>query len=180
MSTQIILTTAVEKLGAEGDTVTVADGYARNFLFPKGLAMPATPGNLRRVETLRKKREEQRAAELKSAEDTVSKLTKQSFTITAAAGADEKLYGSITAADISAALKAEGIEVDRRKIVLEHPIRATGVYDVDVKLHPEVSTKVKIWVVAGEGAAPAAEATETAAKPEKPKTEKTKKAAKKQ
>ena len=173
MSTQIILTTSVEKLGAEGDTVTVADGYARNFLFPKGLAMPATPGNLRRIETLRKKREEQRAAEFKGAQDTEAKLTKQSFTITAAAGPDEKLYGSITAADISAVLKQEGIEVDRRKIALEHPIRTTGVFDVDVKLHPEVSTKVKIWVVAGEAAA-AAPAVET-----EPKTEKPKKATKK-
>jgi large subunit ribosomal protein L9 len=115
---------------------------------------------------------------LKAAEDTVTKLTKQSFTITASAGPDEKLYGSITAADISAALKAEGIEVDRKKIALEHPIRSTGVYDVDVKLHAEVSTKVKIWVVAGEGAA-AGSAGETESKSEKPKTEKSRKATKK-
>jgi large subunit ribosomal protein L9 len=178
MSTQIILTAGVENLGAEGDTVTVADGYARNFLFPKGLAMPATAGNLRRIETLRKKRDELRATELKTAEDTVAKLTKQSFTITASAGPDEKLYGSITAADISAALKQEGIEVDRKKIALEHPIRSTGVYDVDVKLHADVSTKVKIWVVAGEGAGAGA-AGEAESKTEKPKTEKSKKATKK-
>jgi large subunit ribosomal protein L9 len=169
MSTQIILTTSVEKLGAEGDTVTVADGYARNFLIPKGLAMPASAANLRRVATLRKKREEQRASELNEAQEITAKLTKQSFTITAAAGPDERLYGSVTAADISAALKQEGIEVDRRKIVLEHPIRVTGVYDIDVKMHPEVSTKVKIWVVAGEGTAetPAASAEPTAEKPKK-------------
>jgi large subunit ribosomal protein L9 len=174
MSTQIILTTGVEHLGAEGDTVTVADGYARNFLFPKGLAMPATTGNLRRIGTLRKKRDELQAAELKTAQDTVTKLTKQSFTITASAGPDEKLYGSITAADISAALKQEGIEVDRKKIALEHPIRSTGVYDVDVKLHAEVSTKVKIWVVAGEGAG-AGSAGETESKTEKSKKAKKKK-----
>jgi large subunit ribosomal protein L9 len=168
MSTQIILTTSVEKLGAEGDTVTVADGYARNFLIPKGLAMPATAANLRRIEVLRKRREEQQASELKEAQEVVTKLTKQSFTISAAAGPDEKLYGSVTAADIAAVLKQEGIELDRRKIVLEHPIRATGVYDIDVKLHSEVSTKVKIWVVAGEGPAVApATVAETAA--EKPK-----------
>jgi len=168
MSTQIILTASVEKLGAEGDTVTVAEGYARNFLIPKGLAMAATPANLRRIEALRKKREEQRASELKDAQEIVAKLTKQSFTITAAAGPDEKLYGSVTAADIAAVLKQEGIAVDRKKIVLEHPIRATGVYDIDVKLHAEVNTKVKIWVVAGEGSAetPAAAAGTT---PEKPK-----------
>ena len=156
MSIQIILTANVEKLGGEGDAVTVADGYARNFLFPKGLAMPATPGNLRRVETLRKRREAAREAELVGAKDVAAKLVKQSFTITASAGPDEKLYGSVTAADIAEALRKEGIEIDRKKIVLEHSIRTTGVFDVDVKLLPEVATKVKIWVVAGESATPPA------------------------
>ncbi|MGA2604602.1 MAG: 50S ribosomal protein L9 [Verrucomicrobiia bacterium] len=151
MSTQIILTALVDNLGAEGDTVTVADGYARNFLIPKGLGMPATPGNLRRVASLRKKREASLAAQLEDAKTAAGQLVKQSYTITAAAGEDGKLYGSVTPTDISEALKKEGIEVDRRKIVLEHPIRELGVYDVDVKLHPEVATKVKIWVVGPEG-----------------------------
>jgi large subunit ribosomal protein L9 len=152
MSTQIILTAPVEDLGAEGDTLTVADGYARNFLFPKGLAMPATPANLRRVESLRKKRAATLAAQLDDAKAAAAKLVKQSYTVSAAAGEDGKLYGSVTSADISETLKREGIEVDRRKIVLEHPIRELGVYDVDVKLHPEVATKVKIWVVGQEAA----------------------------
>jgi large subunit ribosomal protein L9 len=147
MSKQIILTAPVENLGAEGDTVTVADGYARNFLLPKGLAMLASAANLRRVESLRKKREATMVAQLDDAKTIVAKLVKQSYTITAAAGEDGKLYGSVTSADISEALKKEGIEVDRRKIVLEHPIRELGVYDVDVKLHADVATKVKIWVV---------------------------------
>lgn len=156
MSTQIILTAPVENLGAEGDTIAVADGYARNFLFPKGLAMPATASNLRRVESLRKKREASLAAQLEDAKAILTKLTKQSYTIAAAAGADGKLYGSVTSADISEALKKEGIEVDRRKIVIEHAIRELGVYDVDVKLHSEVVTKVKIWVVGPDaGSAPA-------------------------
>ena len=166
MSTQIILTALVDNLGAEGDTITVADGYARNFLFPKGLALPATAGNLRRIESLRKKREVTLVTQLEDAKAAVAKLVKQSYTITAAAGEDGKLYGSVTSADISEALKREGIDVDRRKIVMEHPIHELGVYDVDVKLHPEVVTKVKIWVVGpdGEGApaakpAPAAEKT---------------------
>ncbi|HUJ10531.1 MAG TPA: 50S ribosomal protein L9 [Verrucomicrobiae bacterium] len=151
MSTQIILTALVENLGAEGDTVSVADGYARNFLFPQGLALPASAANLRRVETLRKKRAATEAAQLEDAKDIASKLVKLSYTITAAAGEDGKLYGSVTSADISEALKKEGIAVDRRKIVLEHPIRELGVYDVDVKLHAEVATKVKIWVVGPDG-----------------------------
>ena len=154
MSKQIILTAPVDNLGAEGDTVTVADGYARNFLFPKGLAMPASAGNMRRVDSLRKKRAATLVAQLDDAKAAAAKLVKQSYTITAAAGEDGKLYGSVTSADISEALKKEGIEVDRRKIVVEHSIRELGVYDVDVKLHPEVATKVKIWVVGvdGEGA----------------------------
>src|SRR5580704_13029477 len=162
MSTQIILTAPVENLGAEGDTIAVADGYARNFLFPKGLAMPATAGNLRRVESLRKKREASLAAQLGDAKAILTKLTKQSYTIAAAAGPDGKLYGSVTSADISEALKKEGIEVDRRKIVIEHAIRELGVYDVDVKLHSEVVTKVKIWVVGPDGGgSPAAKSAAT-------------------
>ncbi len=151
MSKQIILTAPVDNLGAEGDTVTVADGYARNFLFPKGLAMPASAGNMRRVDSLRKKRAATLVAQLDDAKAAAAKLVKQSYTITAAAGEDGKLYGSVTSADISEALKKEGIEVDRRKIVVEHSIRELGVYDVDVKLHPEVATKVKIWVVGADG-----------------------------
>jgi large subunit ribosomal protein L9 len=164
MSTQVILTSRVENLGAEGDTVTVADGYARNFLVPKGMAMPATAANLKRVQALRKKREAQVAAELEQAKDVAAKLAKASFTIAAPAGADEKLYGSVTSADIAEALKKEGIQIDRRKIILERPIRTTGVFDVEVKLHPEVPAKVKIYVEAVAGEAPAA-----AAAKEKPK-----------
>jgi large subunit ribosomal protein L9 len=167
MSTQVILTSRVEALGGEGDTVVVADGYARNFLIPRGLAMPASAANLKHIEALRKKREAAEAAALADSKDVESKLTKQSFTITAAAGADEKLFGSVTAADIAEALAKEGITVDRKKIVLDHAIRACGVYDVDVKLHPQVSTKVKIWVVAGEGGAPAKSEEEVAEKPKK-------------
>jgi large subunit ribosomal protein L9 len=162
MSTQIILTAPVDNLGAEGDTIMVADGFARNFLFPKGLAMPATVANLRRVGSLQKKREATMAAQLDDAKAVVTKLSKGSFTITAAAGEDGKLYGSVTSADISETLKKEGIEVDRRKIVIEHAIRELGVYDVDVKLHAEVVTKVKIWVVGPDGeGAPAAKSKPT-------------------
>jgi large subunit ribosomal protein L9 len=166
MSTQVILTSRVEALGGEGDTVIVADGYARNFLFPHGLAMPASAANLKRVESLRKKRDAVEAAALADAQQVESKLTKQSFTITAAAGADDKLFGSVTATDIAEALAKEGIVVDRKKIVLEHPIRSCGVYDVDVKLHSQVATKVKIWVVAAEGGAPA-KSEEVSEKPKK-------------
>ena len=166
MSKQVILTSRVEALGGEGDTVAVADGYARNFLFPRGLAMPASAANLKRVQALAKKRDATEIAILADAKGIESKLTKQSFTITAAAGADDKLFGSVTATDIAEALAKEGISIDRKKIVLDHAIRSCGVYDVDVKLHSQVSTKVKIWVVAGEGDAPA-KTEEVSEKPKK-------------
>lgn len=150
MSIQIILINKIEHLGDEGTTVKVADGYARNFLFPKGLAMPATDGNLRRIAAMQKKREANEVASLADAREIETRLTKQSFTINAPAGADEKLFGSVTAADIAEVLAKEGIVIDRKKIVIEHPIRTCGVFDVDVKLHSTVATKVKIWVVAAE------------------------------
>src|SRR5580704_13877882 len=108
MSTQIILTAPVENLGAEGDTIAVADGYARNFLFPKGLAMPATASNLRRVESLRKKREASLAAQLEDAKAILGGLRREAYGMAAAAGADGKLWGSGTSADMSEALKKEG------------------------------------------------------------------------
>jgi len=153
MSTKVILTAAVENLGAEGDVVEVADGFARNYLIPQKQALPATAANLRRVEALRKKRAAERAAQLAEAQAAVEKLAKISCTITAPAGADGKLYGSVTAQDIAATLKAEGVTVERRKIVLPQPIRELGVFDVEIKLHPEVSTKLKVWVVSNEAAA---------------------------
>ena len=169
MSTQVILKSKVEHLGDEGATIKVADGYARNYLIPQGLALPATATNLKRVESYRKKREADHAATLADAKDIVSKLTKQSFTISVPAGADEKLFGSVTAADIAEALKKEGINIDRKKISLEHSIRSCGVYDVDVKLHAEVATKVKIWVVAAEGGVAPVSVTEPAEAPKKSK-----------
>jgi large subunit ribosomal protein L9 len=169
MSTQIILTANVENLGAEGQTVNVAEGYARNFLFPRHLAVPATPANLKRVEAQRKKRDAEAAAALAAAQETAVKLTKQAFEIAAKVGAEDKLYGTITAQDIAAALQKEGISVDRKQIHLEHPIRTAGVFDVDVKLHPEVATKVKLHIVAGEGETAPAPAAEEAPKKSKKK-----------
>ena len=169
MSKQVILTTVVEHLGAEGDAVTVADGYARNFLIPRGLAIQATPGNLRRIEALQKKRAEKLAAELAEANAVGEKLAGHVCRIERAAGADNKLFGSITAADIAESLKAAGFDVDRRKIVLERPIRELGLFEVDVKLHADVSVKLKLEVVVGEGAsaetpAPATKKSERATK----------------
>jgi large subunit ribosomal protein L9 len=164
MSIQVILTAELEKLGAEGDAVTVAEGYARNYLLPRGLAIMATPGNLRRIEALRKKRAEKLAAQMEEAKGLSAKLASHVCHLARAAGADNKLFGSITAADIAESLKASGFEIDRRKIVLERPIRELGVFEVEVKLHADVTVKVKLEVVAGEATPPAAEAATSAHK----------------
>lgn len=153
MSTQVILTGTVDNLGVDGDVVEVRDGYARNFLIPKGLAIPATAANLRRVEALKKKREAALAAQVQEAKSVAEKLSMVSCTIRAAAGADGKLYGSVTAADIAEQLRSEGITVDRRRIHLEHPIHELGAHDVEIKLHPEVAVRIKVWVVSAESPA---------------------------
>jgi large subunit ribosomal protein L9 len=149
MSTKIILTSEVENLGAEGDVVAVKDGYARNFLVPRGFAIPATTSNLRRVETLRKQREAVLAARKVDAEATAAKLAKLTVSVKAPVGADGKLFGSVTAADIAANLSGQGVEVDKKKIVLAHPLREVGTFEVEVKLHPEVQAKLSVEVVAG-------------------------------
>ncbi len=157
MSTPIILTKEVEALGAEGDTVHVADGYARNYLIPRGFAIPATTANLRRVESLRKKRAEALAARKAEAEALAKKIGKVSVSVAAPVGADGKLFGSVTAADIAENLASQGIEVERKKIVIEHPLREVGVFEVGIKLHPEVHATVKVNVVASAAAASVAE-----------------------
>jgi large subunit ribosomal protein L9 len=167
MSTQVILTAEVEALGAQGDAVSVADGYARNYLIPHGLAIPATPGNLKRIEGLRKKHAEELAAQLGGAQASAAKLADHTCTIPAAAGPDHKLFGSVTAADIAAALKKDGIEVERRRIALAHPLRELGSFEVEVKLHPEVSAKLKLEIVAAGEAATTSSAAESAPKPKK-------------
>jgi len=158
MSTQVILTKSVEKLGAEGDAVNVSDGYARNFLVPHGLAITATPGNLKRIESLQRKRAQQLAEQVQEARSLAEKLAALSLTITAAAGPDGKLFGAVTTARIAEVLKAEGIEIDRHKIVLEHPFRELGTFDVELKLHAEVTAKIKIWIIS-DGKTEAAEAS---------------------
>lgn len=167
MSTQVILTAEVEALGAQGDAVSVADGYARNYLIPQGLAIPATAGNLKRIEGLRKKRAAELAAQLDGAKTLAGKLEAQTVTVPAAVGPDGKLFGSVTAADVAEALKKAGFEVDRRKIAMSHPLREKGVHELEVKLHPEISTKIKVEVVAAAEAAAVAGKEEPTSKPKK-------------
>jgi len=144
---KVILIKDVEKLGGIGDEVTVKDGYARNYLIPKKLAAEVTKGALRMLE--QKKREKQRReSQLKEeCERLAEKITAASCTISVDAGEGDKLFGSVTSEMIAEGLRADGIEIDRKKIVLEEPIKALGVYSVDVRLHPEVKTQLRVWVV---------------------------------
>ncbi len=144
---KVILRQDVDKLGSAGDVVTVKDGYARNYLIPKQLAYPATPSNLRRFEEEKKRLLMQSEREKRQAEILAKELEKASCTISVAVGEEDKLFGSVTSQDIAEALQEKGIEIDKRKIQLEEPIKALGIYTVPVKLHPEVTANVKVWVV---------------------------------
>jgi len=144
---KVILTDNVEKVGKLGTVVTVKDGFARNFLFPRKLAVPSTLGNLKALEAKMKKKAKEMEALKKDAEKTRTRLETLSLTMAVLTHEDEKLYAGISTVDILQALKDEGIALQKNDILLEEPIRALGIYEVPVKLHPEVDAKVKVWVV---------------------------------
>ena len=144
---KVILRKEHEKLGQIGSVVDVKDGYARNFLIPKGLAYPATEGSVRALEEEKKQAGQRVAKELKGSEKLASDLEKVSITLQMKVGEEEKLFGSVTSQMIADSLKEKGFEIDKRIIDLEEPIKALGIYSVPVKLHPSVTAKVKVWVV---------------------------------
>lgn len=145
---KVILKEDVPKLGKTGDIVTVSDGYGRNYLLPRGMAAPASSRSLKEVEHEKKviqnrlERQRQESLELARRLETVT------CTLARRVGEEDKLFGSVTARDIEGALQSHGILVDRRKILLEEPIKKLGEYTVPVKLHPEVTGMVKVNVVA--------------------------------
>jgi len=144
---EIILRQDFEQLGKTGDVVKVKPGYARNYLIPKGIAYLATEANKRRLENDLKQQTWRQAKDKKMAEELAKKLESVSCTITVQVGEEDKLFGSVTSQNIADALKAQGYEVDKRKIQLDEPIKSLGIYSVPVKLHSEVEATVKVWVV---------------------------------
>jgi large subunit ribosomal protein L9 len=166
-STEIILTERVPGLGAEADVVKVRRGYARNYLLPHGKAHEVTPASLRQLDNLKKKRAEREARELNDAEELTRRIGKLKVTFTVATGESGKAFGSVTAQDIVTRLKNEiGADIDRHRVVLEHPIKTTGEHEVTIKLHHDVVTKFHFLVKSAE--APKAEAAPaTAEEPEK-------------
>ena len=143
---KVVLRKNVEKIGKSGDVVSVKDGFARNFLLPNGFALAATKDNIGRVEEEKKKAERNKEAEKGKAQELAVKLSGLSCTITAEAQ-DENLYGSVTASEISKALELEQIEVDKKDILMPEPIKKLGIFEVEIRLHPEVTAKIKVWVV---------------------------------
>ncbi len=144
---KVILRKEQEKLGAVGAVVDVRDGYARNYLIPKGIAYPASEGSMHALEEEKKQAQRRENKQAKAAQHLAGELEKLSLTIKVKVGEDEKLFGSVTSQDIADAVKEKGIELDKRSIDLTEPIKALGIYTVDVKLHPNVTGKIKVWVV---------------------------------
>ena len=144
---QVILLEDVPSLGKAGDRVKVADGYGRNFLIPQKKAIVSTEKNLKMLE--HQKRDVQRKIEKKrkDIQKVAEEIENLSFSIARSVGESGKLFGSVTSMDIEAFLKERGIEIDRKKILLDEPIKSVGMYTVAVKLHPDVIAKLKVWVV---------------------------------
>jgi large subunit ribosomal protein L9 len=144
---EIILTTAVEGLGERGDVVRVKDGFARNYLLPRKLALPATGAMKKVMNEENKLREIRDDKEKRTVLETAGKMKDISVTIVVQAGEEDKLYGSVGAYDIARAIAEQGFEVDHNMVVLEEHIKTLGVYTVPVRLHREVEVPVKVWVV---------------------------------
>jgi large subunit ribosomal protein L9 len=144
---EVILRQAIENVGQPGDLVNVSNGFARNFLLPRGLAYEATEGNLKRIV---QEKERLQVAEQKrrdSAQAVADRLQEVSLTFSARVGDEGKLFGSITSADITEQLAAQGFNIEKRQIDLHEPIKALGIYRVPVKLHADVKSEVKVWVI---------------------------------
>ena len=144
---KVILRADVDGVGKKGDILDVADGHARNYLIPRGLALKSSKGAESQAAVMRRSRDLKDAADRESAEAIATRLVPQTFALTARAGAEGKLFGSITAADIVAAVQTQaGIELDRRKLHLDEPIREIGTHRVTVKLHSDVEFPVTVEV----------------------------------
>lgn len=143
---KVVLRQDVDKVGKKGEAVYVKDGFARNFLLPKSFALLATKENIKKVEQEKIKLEQNKQTEKNRAKELAEKLRGFSCTITVEAQ-DDNLYGSITDAEIAKALEDEQIKIDKKDILLEQPIKKLGIYEVEIRLHPEVTTRIKVWAV---------------------------------
>jgi large subunit ribosomal protein L9 len=144
---EVILRQAVENLGHPGDVVTVSNGYARNYLLPRGVAYQATEGNKKRISQEKARLEAAEGQRRGAAEEIAKKLEEVSITFAARVGDEGKLFGSVTTQDIADQLAAQGFTIEKRQVDLHEPIKALGVYRVPVKLHADVKPEIKVWVI---------------------------------
>jgi large subunit ribosomal protein L9 len=143
----VVLQDDIDNLGSSGDVVRVRPGYARNFLIPRGLALPATEGNLARVEDLKRQASARAHKAMTEANELKKKLEAVSIKLERAVGEENRMYGSVTSKDIEDAFAAKGVEIDRKKIVLAEPIKTLGSIKVPIKLHREVTAELSVEVV---------------------------------
>lgn len=144
---EVILRDSIPNVGRVGEVVQVKDGYARNYLLPRGLAYPATEAYKRRIAGEAKRRIAQLAEQRSGAEAVAADLASIELHFTAKAGEGDRLFGSITSADIANRLHEKGYEIDKRTIEIPEPIKMIGVYQVPIRLHPEVQAEIRVWVV---------------------------------
>ena len=144
---EVILRQAVEKLGHPGDIVKVSPGFARNYLLPRGIAYEATPGNRKRIAQEKSRLEAAESTRRGAAQELATRLEEVSLTFSARVGEENKLFGSVTSADIAQQLEAQGFHIEKRQIDLHDPIRSLGVYRVPIKLHADVKPEIKVWVI---------------------------------
>jgi len=144
---EVILRQTVEKLGNPGDVVTVSNGYARNFLLPRGVAYEATEGNKKRISQEKARLDAAESTRRQTASEFAKVLEEVSITFAARVGEEGKLFGSVTTADIAQQLEAQGHHIEKRQIDLHEPIKALGVYRVPIKLHADVKPEIKVWVI---------------------------------
>jgi large subunit ribosomal protein L9 len=144
---KVILRKDIEQLGKVGQVVDVRDGYAINYLIPRGLAYVAVSGNVKAIEEEKKVIEKRNLQELRSAQQLAAELEKISVTIPVQVGEEDKIFGTVTSQMIADSLLEKGFELDKRKIELDENIKTLGIYTANIKLHPSVNAKIKVWVV---------------------------------
>jgi large subunit ribosomal protein L9 len=144
---QIVLLEDVPTLGKAGDTVKVSDGYGRNYLIPRKKAILATDKNIKNLEHQKRQIQQQMGNRKKDAESMAEQIEKLSCTFAKTVGESGKLFGSVTSMEIENYLKENGIDVDRKKILMEEPIKNLGMFTIPIKIHPEVTANLKVWVV---------------------------------
>jgi len=147
---KVILRADLSDVGKKGDVIDVADGYARNYLVPKGLALRATDGNVQQAASMRRARDLRDAKDRGAAEEVARMLVPAVITVKAKAGSEGRLFGSVTTTDVAAAVHEQtGIDVDRRRLQLDEPIKSVGTHQIPTKLHPDVEFAITVEVVGG-------------------------------